>query len=501
MTEEVYECPTCGAEISADTKECPECGEQFVQVYECYSCGATVNENDSECPVCGEKFTEDAAEPAPEPEEVVAEETEIEEIDDFEDMFEEIDEESPAEGFDAPVVAAVVPDDSMDDMFADETSVTPEPEEDLEFPEAEDIDVPEFPEPEEDLEFPEAEEIDVPEFPEPELPEPELTEAEEGIPEAEIEELEVPEPEEVELEPEFPELDDDMEVSEAEIPDDDEIPGPEIPEAEDTPVVDASEFEALEAEESIPEAEIPDYDDEIPGPEFPEPDGLPESEFSKPDFSDVELPPQTVTETETFTTPEPELPGTVTMNEPGIPITPGLVTEEYSGEVENNNPIVPFYREKDVKSNRLIMYFGILSLVAGLLFTILGLVLYPSSQQNTGGIYSPGELAILPREFANDMSSLGSIFGISGILLGIFFILYSRAGVKKLNPVSQQGVSRYLVENGYLSNQQILEMWQFLNEIRNAPSIFKKKDIDVYLEYQGLEKPHTVSMWATLMRG
>jgi hypothetical protein len=65
-----YECPSCGAPITADMTKCDLCGVEFKfedegqeeteeYEYECPSCGAAVSANMSRCPVCGVQFASD----------------------------------------------------------------------------------------------------------------------------------------------------------------------------------------------------------------------------------------------------------------------------------------------------------------------------------------------------------------------------------------------------------------------------------------------------------
>jgi predicted RNA-binding Zn-ribbon protein involved in translation (DUF1610 family) len=65
---EEYECPSCGATVSADDTSCSECGEVFErEEFECPSCGAIVEADATSCPECGEEFEledESAAPPA-----------------------------------------------------------------------------------------------------------------------------------------------------------------------------------------------------------------------------------------------------------------------------------------------------------------------------------------------------------------------------------------------------------------------------------------------------
>jgi ribosomal protein L40E len=59
-SDEVYECPDCGADLPANATECPTCGASFSEeIFECPVCGSEVPEDASECPKCGEEFAEE----------------------------------------------------------------------------------------------------------------------------------------------------------------------------------------------------------------------------------------------------------------------------------------------------------------------------------------------------------------------------------------------------------------------------------------------------------
>ncbi len=47
----LIQCPSCGAEISASAKFCPECGAALLQT--CAQCGATIPPSSKFCPECG----------------------------------------------------------------------------------------------------------------------------------------------------------------------------------------------------------------------------------------------------------------------------------------------------------------------------------------------------------------------------------------------------------------------------------------------------------------
>ena len=51
---ETIACPKCGAEIAANAKFCPECGQKIL--HECPKCGAKVSPKQKFCPECGEKL-------------------------------------------------------------------------------------------------------------------------------------------------------------------------------------------------------------------------------------------------------------------------------------------------------------------------------------------------------------------------------------------------------------------------------------------------------------
>jgi ribosomal protein L40E len=69
---EKFICSECGAEVPADAKECPQCGERFEVEgvpetkppeepakkgsFICSECGAEVSGEDDVCPNCGERF-------------------------------------------------------------------------------------------------------------------------------------------------------------------------------------------------------------------------------------------------------------------------------------------------------------------------------------------------------------------------------------------------------------------------------------------------------------
>ena len=55
--DDMIACPKCGAEISAHSKFCPECGCKIV--HECPKCGASVSPRQKFCPECGTKLYEE----------------------------------------------------------------------------------------------------------------------------------------------------------------------------------------------------------------------------------------------------------------------------------------------------------------------------------------------------------------------------------------------------------------------------------------------------------
>lgn len=105
---EEYECPSCGAIVSAESVSCRECGEVFErEEFECPSCGAIVEPDSTSCPECGEEFEaeseEQAAGPAPETPVVPPPET-TEEV-------EEGEEEADGEEYECPSCGAAVGED------------------------------------------------------------------------------------------------------------------------------------------------------------------------------------------------------------------------------------------------------------------------------------------------------------------------------------------------------------------------------------------------------
>lgn len=50
------ECPNCHAQMRANAKFCPECGEKMETTKHCTNCGAEVKSNAKFCPECGEKL-------------------------------------------------------------------------------------------------------------------------------------------------------------------------------------------------------------------------------------------------------------------------------------------------------------------------------------------------------------------------------------------------------------------------------------------------------------
>ncbi|UCF07779.1 MAG: zinc ribbon domain-containing protein, partial [Thermoplasmata archaeon] len=74
---EVYKCPECGAEFSAEAEICPKCGSEFAELeelpetmkleeveetYECPDCGKEVPSDALSCPYCKAKFEEEEGE-------------------------------------------------------------------------------------------------------------------------------------------------------------------------------------------------------------------------------------------------------------------------------------------------------------------------------------------------------------------------------------------------------------------------------------------------------
>jgi RNA polymerase subunit RPABC4/transcription elongation factor Spt4 len=104
---EEYECPSCGATVSAEATACTECGEVFErEEFECPSCGAIVEPDAKSCPECGEEFEAEGEEVAPVPgpeimpvEEPMPEpEPEVEEEEEEEGIEEEEEYECPSCG-------------------------------------------------------------------------------------------------------------------------------------------------------------------------------------------------------------------------------------------------------------------------------------------------------------------------------------------------------------------------------------------------------------------
>ncbi|KQM12607.1 hypothetical protein AOA80_01445 [Methanomassiliicoccales archaeon RumEn M1] len=63
---EKFVCSECGADVPANAKACPQCGESFddepqtsgKDKFECSECGATVDEGARTCWNCGKEFEE-----------------------------------------------------------------------------------------------------------------------------------------------------------------------------------------------------------------------------------------------------------------------------------------------------------------------------------------------------------------------------------------------------------------------------------------------------------
>lgn len=61
-----YVCSECGADVSIDDTNCPNCGEDINEIekdYTCNNCGGDVSEEDTICPFCGEDVSEIYDEP------------------------------------------------------------------------------------------------------------------------------------------------------------------------------------------------------------------------------------------------------------------------------------------------------------------------------------------------------------------------------------------------------------------------------------------------------
>ena len=52
-------CPSCGAQISDDSRFCAECGKEIPQGIVCPHCGSSVKEGDAFCPACGYKMKQE----------------------------------------------------------------------------------------------------------------------------------------------------------------------------------------------------------------------------------------------------------------------------------------------------------------------------------------------------------------------------------------------------------------------------------------------------------
>ena len=64
-----YVCSKCGADVSIDDTNCPNCGEDISEIeedYTCNNCGGDVSEEDTICPFCGEDVSEIVDEPVKE---------------------------------------------------------------------------------------------------------------------------------------------------------------------------------------------------------------------------------------------------------------------------------------------------------------------------------------------------------------------------------------------------------------------------------------------------
>jgi hypothetical protein len=93
--EEEFECPECGAVVTAGETVCPECGAEFEEEeFECPECGASVESGVGTCPECGAEFEEEELEGEEEDEEFeVEDEEEAEAGEEDEDLDEELEDE------------------------------------------------------------------------------------------------------------------------------------------------------------------------------------------------------------------------------------------------------------------------------------------------------------------------------------------------------------------------------------------------------------------------
>jgi hypothetical protein len=130
--EEEFECPECGAVVTAGETVCPECGAEFEEEeFECPECGASVESGVGTCPECGAEFEE---------EELEGEEEEDEEF--------EIEDEEEAE---AGEEDEDLEDDELEEELEDEDLEDELEEEDEDF-EDEDLEEDELDEEDEELE-------------------------------------------------------------------------------------------------------------------------------------------------------------------------------------------------------------------------------------------------------------------------------------------------------------------------------------------------------------
>lgn len=63
-----FQCPTCGASVTANAQRCPSCGaifaEETIEEFECPLCNAVVDVDATSCPSCGVQFAQEVEAPA-----------------------------------------------------------------------------------------------------------------------------------------------------------------------------------------------------------------------------------------------------------------------------------------------------------------------------------------------------------------------------------------------------------------------------------------------------
>jgi RNA polymerase subunit RPABC4/transcription elongation factor Spt4 len=121
-----FECPACGALVSADEKVCPECGEEFEEEeFKCPECGAPIEPDATTCEACGAEFEleeeGEEGEEGMEGEEEEEEDYEVEDEEGEEDLEgeEELDEEELEEEdleADEELEEDLVEEDDLDEL-------------------------------------------------------------------------------------------------------------------------------------------------------------------------------------------------------------------------------------------------------------------------------------------------------------------------------------------------------------------------------------------------